>query len=128
MAPRPVNKLAATSLTMGLVGWLMYALQGCFDLSLGLLLAGLTAGSSALCSTILDILPFFLWLAGIVSGHAALGRIKRNGEAGRGRAIAGLVLSYSGMFFIVLLIVLLLILVAVGIKSGWLTKLLPFHP
>ncbi len=128
MPPRPVNKLATTSLTLGLTGWLMYALQGCFDLSLGLLLAGLTAGSSAICSTVLDVLPFLMWLAGIVSGHAALVRIRHNGEAGRGRAMVGLALSYLGILFILLLIALLAILLVVGVKSGWLDRLLPFHP
>jgi hypothetical protein len=103
-------------------------LQGCFDLTLGMILTLATAGAGAVCSTVLDVLPFFLWLAGVVSGHAALGQVRHTGEAGRGRAITGLVLAYSGVFSVIFLFVILLILVAAGIKTGWLGKILPaFH-
>jgi hypothetical protein len=127
--PSPsANKLANASLFLGLGGWAAFVLQGCFDLTLGLILTLATAGAGAFCSTILDFLPFFLWLAGVVSGHAALGQVRHTGEAGRGRAIAGLVLAYSGLFSVMFLIVILLALVAAGIKTGWLGRIVPaFH-
>jgi len=127
--PSPsTNKLANTSLLLGLGGWAAFVLQGCFDLTLGLILTLATAGAGAICTTILDVLPFILWLAGIVVGHAALGQVRHTGEAGRRRAVAGLVLAYSGIFSVILLIVILLILVAAGIKTGWLGRILPaFH-
>jgi hypothetical protein len=121
----PKNKLATTSLTLGLVGWAIYLLQWCFDLTLGLLLAAFTAGTSAVCSTILDVAPFVLWLAGIVTGHTALSQIKRSGGPGRRRAVWGLVLNYFGLFFIVIFTVIVVILLATGVGVGVLDKVLP---
>jgi len=121
----PNNKLATTSLTLGLIGWAIYLLQWCFDLTLGLLLAAFTAGTSTVCSTILDMAPFALWLAGIVIGHTALSQIKRNGGSGHGQAVWGLVLNYFGLFFIVITIVIVVILIATGVGVGVLDKVMP---
>ena len=120
------NKLATASLTLGILGWILYLLQWCFDLTIGLLLAAFTAGSSALCATILDFLPFLLWLGGIVTGHAALGKMKISRN--RVRAVWGLVLSYFGMFFTILLIVIIVALIASGVGVGVLEKILPSLP
>jgi hypothetical protein len=122
------NKLANTSLTLGIIGWIIYIGQWCFDLTLGLFLAAVTAGASAICSTVLDLLPFVLWLVGIVTGHAALAQVKHSGAPGRGRAIWGLVLNYSGLFFIIASVILVVVLLALGIGSGWLEKLIPISP
>jgi hypothetical protein len=91
MDSRPApNKLAKTSLVLGILGWLFYLLQFCFDLTIGLLLASVTVGLSAICSSVLDFLPFALWLAGILAGHAALGQIRQTGAPGRAEWAAGL--------------------------------------
>lgn len=119
------NKLATTSLSLGLIGWAIYLLQWCFDLTLGLVLAVFTAGSSAVCSTILDVLPFTLWLVGIVTGHTALSQIKHKGGSGRGRAVFGLVLNYLGLFFVVIFTVIVVLLIASGVSVGILEKVLP---
>jgi hypothetical protein len=126
--PESSNKLANTSLTLGIIGWVIYIGQWCFDLTLGLFLAAVTAGASAACATILDFLPFVLWLVGVVTGHAALSQLKQIPGPGRGKAIGGLVLNYSGLFFIVALIVLIVVLLALGIGTGWLEKLIPISP
>jgi hypothetical protein len=85
--PRPiVNKLANICLTLGILGWVIYLLQWCFDLTLGLLLAAVTAGLSAICANIMDFVPFVAWLIGIVCGHVALGQIKQMGTHGRGQS------------------------------------------
>ena len=118
-------RLATTSLTLGILGWILYLLQWCLDLTIGLLLAAFTAGTSAVCSTVLDILPFIVWLVGIVSGHVALGQIRQSGAPGRTRAVWGLVLGYSGMFFTVLFIVLIVVLAAAGVSLGVFDRLLP---
>jgi len=124
--PSPsVNRLANLSLLLALLGWAAFLLQGCFDLTVGLLLSMLTAGTSAVCATVLDFLPFILWISGIVSGHVALGQVRQSGESGRSRAVAGLVLGYLGLSFILIFIAVLLILLAAGIKMGWLQKLVP---
>jgi hypothetical protein len=124
--PTASKKLATTSLTMGILGWAFYILQWCFDLTVGLLLAAVTGGSSALCSTVLDFLPFVLWMIGIVTGHVALGQMKRSPGPGRGRAIWGLILNYSGVFFLVLFIVVIVVLIATGVGVGVLDKIIPF--
>lgn len=126
MDPEPVTpKLANASLTLALLGWGIYLGQWCFDLTLGLLLTALTAGASAVCSTVLDFLPFVLWIIGAVTGHMALRQAKSNGAPGRGRAVWGLILNYSGTTFVVLLTVLVIILLTLGIGSGALYNLIP---
>ena len=96
-----------------------------FRPALGLLLAAVTAGTSAVCSTVLDILPIALWLTGIAAGHAALNHIKQKGSPGRGRAVWGLVLGYVGLLFTILMIVLIFVLVMAGVGTGVLDKILP---
>ena len=122
------SKLARTSLTLGILGWILYILQWCFDLTLGLILAAVTAGSSAICATVLDFLPFVLWLIGILTGYVALGQIKQTGLTGRRQATWGLVLSYTGMFFTILLIATIVALITMGVGVGVLDKLLPSFP
>jgi hypothetical protein len=125
--PAP-NKLARNSLVLGLLGWLFYLLQWCFDLTIGLLLSAVTGGASAICSSVLDILPFILWLAGIVAGHVALGQIRQTGASGRTGAIWGLILGYVGLAFTILIIVVIILLVATGIGAAWLYKFIPSLP
>jgi hypothetical protein len=125
LALLPKNKWATTSLIIGLVGWAIYLLQWCFDLTFGLLLAAFTTGTSAVCSTILDMAPFALWLAGIVTGHMTLRQIKRSGGPGHSPAVLGLVLNYFGSFFIVIFTIVAVILIATGVGVGVLEKVLP---
>lgn len=122
------SKLARTSLTLGILGWILYFLQWCFDLTLGLLLAFATGGSSAVCSTVLDFLPFVLWLIGILTGHVALGQIKQTRITGRRQAVWGLALGYSGILFTILLIFIVVALVTMGVGVGVLDKVLPSFP
>jgi len=119
------NKLANTSLILGLLGWFIYFLQWCFDLTIGLLLVAMTSGASAICSSVLDFLPFALWLVGILAGHIALVQIRQTGVPGRSRAVWGLVLGYVGEAFTILLIVIIIILVAAGVGVGLLNKVVP---
>jgi peptidyl-prolyl cis-trans isomerase B (cyclophilin B) len=43
------------------------------------------------------VLAFFISLGAVITGHIALGQIKRTGEGGRGLAMAGLILGYIGL-------------------------------
>lgn len=61
---------------------------------------------------------FFVSVAAIVTGHIALGQIKRTGEQGRGLAIAGLVIGYAGAVGTALLVAFLLV---VGLIGGFAT-------
>lgn len=129
MEPRPVtNILATANLSLGVLGWSFYILQWCFDLTIGLLLAVFTAGSSAVCSSVLDFLPFIFWVVGILTGHVAVQQIKHTGAPGLIRAVWGLVLSYLGIFFTIIFIALIIYLVASGIGGGILEKVLPVLP
>jgi hypothetical protein len=107
------------------VGWSIYLLQWCFDLTIGIILAAFTAGASALCSTILDIIPFVLRLAGIVTGHVALNQIKRNVGPEHNRAVWGLLLNYFGLFFTVISTIVVVILIAAGVGGGVLYIIFP---
>ena len=51
-------------------------------------------------------------IAAVVTGHIALGQIRRTGEAGRGLAITGLVLGYVSMGFVALMLVFALFFTA----------------
>jgi len=52
------------------------------------------------------IFAFLSPIAGIVFGHMGLSQIKRTGDAGRGIALTGLIISYCYFAFLALLIIL----------------------
>lgn len=54
------------------------------------------------------ILPFIGSLVGVITGHMALSQIKRTGEQGRGLALAGTIVGYVGLGFILLLVLFFL--------------------
>lgn len=58
------------------------------------------------------VTAFVCSLAAVITGHIALSQIKRTGEAGRGLAIAGLVLGYVGIVFTTLLVILVAVFAA----------------
>jgi len=58
---------------------------------------------------------FFLSLVAVITGHMALGQIKRTAEKGRGLAIAGLVLGYAGIVGGIVTIIALVIMAIAGI-------------
>jgi Domain of unknown function (DUF4190) len=43
------------------------------------------------------ILAFVVSLGAVITGHIALGQIKKTGEAGHGLALAGVILGYVGL-------------------------------
>jgi len=121
------NNPAVTSLVAGLVGWLVYI----FGFFLDALVGAATAGIGALCLWPLDCVPPILWLVAILSGHAALRRVARQGAPGRGLAVTGLIAGYLGWGLLVGLAVLVVVLVVSGLGLGWLTRFihipLPVH-
>ena len=56
---------------------------------------------------------FFVSLAAVITGHIALAQIRARGEAGRGLAIAGLVLGYLGVVLVTALIAFAVLFAAV---------------
>ena len=63
------------------------------------------------------IFAFLSPIAGIVFGHMGLSQIKRNGDAGRGIALTGLIISYAYFVFLIIFIVLYVGMIAVMIGS-----------
>jgi hypothetical protein len=119
--PIPTNRSAITSLVCSLSGWLVIILSTLLDALIG----AVTFGLGALCLWPLDFVPPILWLVAVITGHVALGRIKRTGAPGRGLAIAGLVIGYASLGFLVALAILAIFLLASGLGLAWLTKLFP---
>lgn len=58
---------------------------------------------------------FVISLVAVITGHMALGQIKRTGEKGRGLAIAGLVLGYVGIVSGIVTIIALVVMAVAGI-------------
>lgn len=64
-----------------------------------------TMGLTNTYAVLAIIFAFIAPLAGIIFGHLSLGQIKRTGDAGRGIALTGLIISYAyfvaiALFFI----------------------------
>ncbi|PPF81290.1 hypothetical protein C5B96_10295 [Subtercola sp. Z020] len=57
---------------------------------------------------------FFISLLAVITGHIALGQIKRTGEKGRGLAIAGLILGYLGIVAGIIAIIVAIVLFSVA--------------
>lgn len=55
---------------------------------------------------------FFVSLAAVITGHIALGQIRRTGESGHGLAVTGLVLGYVGVATKILVVVIVIVFAA----------------
>ncbi len=58
------------------------------------------------------ISAFMFSAAAVVTGHIALSEIKRTREAGRGMALAGLIIGYVGVAFTIVFIIVYLALIS----------------
>lgn len=65
------------------------------------------------------IVPLIGSIAGVITGHISLGQIKRNGENGRGLALAGTIVGWVGTAFAVLGIIFFIWLFATIGTAGW---------
>lgn len=93
-APLKSNGLAITALICGIAGVL-------------------------LCWLAYIVIPFLASVTAIITGHMALGKIKRDAAlGGKGLAITGLVLGYVGAVLNLLIGVGFLLLIAYGISQG----------
>ncbi len=71
---------------------------------------------------IVSLICSILWipsLVGVITGHIALGQIKRTGESGRGMAIAGLIIGYIGIATALLWGVFWIIFVVIASSAGY---------
>lgn len=60
------------------------------------------------------VLSFVVNLAGVITGHIALGQIKRTGEKGRGFALAGVIIGYVSLAASVAAAIILVVVLAAG--------------
>ncbi|MDN4597252.1 DUF4190 domain-containing protein [Leifsonia virtsii] len=75
------------------------------------------AGTNVLA--IISLIGAFVFpLAGVICGHIALSQIKRTGENGRGLAIAGLIIGYVYIAFVVLFVIIAIIAGVIAASSG----------
>jgi predicted histidine transporter YuiF (NhaC family) len=118
------NSKAVASLVSGVIGWVINLGLFFINAFLGLVTLGigLMCLSPILCG--IGMLPFIGWLVAIITGHLALGEIKRSGEKGHGMAVAGLVLGYTGFGLTILLVILIGVLMILGVTLSLTT--LPF--
>jgi hypothetical protein len=68
------------------------------------------------------VIPILAPIAGIITGHLAMGQIKRTGEAGHGLALAGTIIGYA-LTGLTLLVVLFYVIFFVALFGS--TVLLP---
>lgn len=73
---------------------------------------------SLVCSIAAVSFCFVGSIAGIVFGHIARSRIKRSGDRGSGLALAGLIVGYVGLAFVVLGIAAFVAIFAVLVANG----------
>lgn len=57
-------------------------------------------------------------IVGVILGHIGLKQIKETGESGRGLALAGLIVGYVQVAFVVLFVILFFLLMLVGIAGA----------
>ncbi|WP_168914948.1 DUF4190 domain-containing protein [Microcella flavibacter] len=67
------------------------------------------------------IIPFIGSIGAIITGHMALGQIKRTGEKGRGMGLAGLILGYVGIALGLLLVIGFIALIGVAGTASYST-------
>ncbi|SMQ71436.1 protein of unknown function [Agreia sp. VKM Ac-1783] len=58
---------------------------------------------------------FFVSLVAVITGHMALGQIKRTGEKGRGLALAGLIIGYVGIVSGIIGAIALVVMAVLGV-------------
>jgi len=69
----------------------------------------------AIVSLVLSLVGLLTWITaigGVITGHIALSQIKRTGEGGRGMAIAGVIVGYVMVGFMVLYILFIVFVFA----------------
>lgn len=83
--------------------------------------SGAEVGRTNTLAIIALILGIVVPIAGIITGHIALGQIKRSGEAGHGLALAGTVIGYVLTAGTIILTIIWFVAFAALITSGEMT-------
>jgi uncharacterized protein DUF4190 len=64
---------------------------------------------------------FVVSIVAVITGHIALSQIKRTGEGGHGFALAGLIIGYVGIGFVLVFFIIWLILFLAVLSHGYAT-------
>lgn len=64
------------------------------------------------------VLPFIGSLVGVITGHMSLNQLKTSGEGGRGLALAGTIIGWIGLAFVVIGVVIVIVIIAAVAASG----------
>lgn len=114
----PTNRMALTSMLLGLGGWLVWLLLFCYNSALGLL----TGGVGWICVSPLIIplwlIPYIGWIPAVVTGHRAIKQLNKEGniEGGRGMALTGLISGYLALGLTLITCLLAAILTVAGVS------------
>ncbi len=77
----------------------------------------------AITSLVLSLVGLIVWItaiAGVITGHVALGQIKRTGEGGRGMALAGVIVGYVlSAFFVLYVLFMVFVFLGLGAARGF---------
>ena len=79
--------------------------------------AGGKTNTLAIVSLVLSIIG--VHLGGIITGHIALGQIKRTGESGRGLALAGTIIGYVGIVAVIIFTIIWISFFALAASNGY---------
>ena len=110
------NTNAIISLIAGIAGWALFALSIMFGGTFGAFFTLATFGIGLFCLIPLlctiGFIPPIGWIIAVLLGHKSLTEIRVSDQSGRGIAIAGLVMGYSGfgiyVFGIIAIVLILL--------------------
>jgi hypothetical protein len=120
-SPTPVvpnNRQATTSLTSGIIAWVLWLLFICFNWSIGFVMGAFTGGITSILCGIASYAPVIPWIIAIVTGHIGLSQIARTNEGGKGMAVAGLIMGYVGLLMTLCTIVFAVLAVFGIIAAG----------
>ena len=79
--------------------------------------AGGKTNTLSIISLVLSIIG--VHLGGIITGHIALGQIKRTGESGRGLALAGTIIGYVGLVAVIIFTIIWISFFAYAASNGY---------
>jgi hypothetical protein len=122
----PPNRLALTSMLLGLGGWLVWLLTLCFNSVIGPLIGLATMGIGLVCLIPITLVPYLGWLPAVVTGHMAIKQLSEEGstERGRGMALTGLISGYSALGLTLISCLLLAILTVAGVSIPFIEEMI----
>jgi predicted Na+-dependent transporter len=111
------DRLATSSLTLGISGWILFLVQEWVSMERCLDVTKNWQSCSLIFDSLFIVLPVVVWFVSIVTGHVAFWRTRHSAAPQRWLAIVGLVLSYPGFLYNFLPVALIITKIVTGGKS-----------